>query len=223
MKSLKEIEQEFDVFFESLRYSRIDLDVGSSPTFANADYINKSNKTIVELKIINKEFFPKGGVIDSLNALILQPTNIDDKGLGQYTFELPKINREGKHDRFEEPLRRIIKKANKQIKQTKEYYDDNRFSGFVIIAQVGLTSLSTVVTAQLVRKIIQHEFSSINGAIICSPYEKNINPLTQETNPECVSVTNEANSHLRSKCVFIADSWIKFLESAGHPKTLQTK
>ena len=54
MLNLNEIESQFDFFMKSIGYNRVSEDVGFSPNFDNADYVNKVNKTIVELKILNK-------------------------------------------------------------------------------------------------------------------------------------------------------------------------
>ena len=110
----EQTENEFDNFFKQLSYSRIRDEVGENPKFANADYINKIEKIIIELKVLYKEHFPEGGVIDSLRALTIKPKTIDSKGYGQYTFTFPDKNREGRNDNFEEPLKRSLKKANKQ-------------------------------------------------------------------------------------------------------------
>ena len=64
MLNLNEIESQFDFFMKSIGYNRVSEDVGFSPNFDNADYVNKVNKTIVELKILNKDFFENGGDID---------------------------------------------------------------------------------------------------------------------------------------------------------------
>lgn len=215
--SIEKTEREFDNFMSKIGFTRVSQDVGNSPVFENADYVNKEKRIIVELKILNKEFFENGGVIDSLQSIIIKPVSIDERGLGQYTFQLPDINREGKHDNFEEPIRRIIKKANKQLKETKAYYFNNNESfNFILLAQVGLSSLSPEITSAVVRKILYHEFSSVDGVIICSPYGSLINPVTLKRNPECVSVTKEYDRIKKKMCMDIADLWISFYEQGGH-------
>jgi hypothetical protein len=211
------VENEFDRFMLELGYTRVSEDVGNSPNFKNADYVNKMDKSIIELKVLQKEFFENGGVIDSLNAIIINPINIDEKGLGQYEFTLPDINREGKHDNFEEPLRRVLKKANKQLKETKKYYfgDDTSF-GFVILAQVGFSKLGADITAMLVQKIVSQEFTSIDGTIICTPYHLSQNPTTLQVNPICISITNELDIIKKRKCMDVADKWVQFWERGGH-------
>ncbi len=211
------VEKEFDNFIMELGFTRVSQDVGASPNFQNADYVHKENKVVIELKVLQKDFFEKGGVIDSLNTIVVNPVDINEDGIGQYEFTLPDLNREGKHDNFEEPLRRIIRKANGQLKETrKHYFSDEKSYGFVILAQVGFKQLSPEMTAILVQKLLHHEFNWTDGVVICTPYHRSKNPFTLELNPECISVTYNADPEKRKLCVEIADRWVEFLEKGGH-------
>ena len=62
--SPEQIEKEFNIMFERIDYARVDEMVGKSPDFANADYINQKKNVVVELKVIDKDFFKEGGVVD---------------------------------------------------------------------------------------------------------------------------------------------------------------
>ena len=166
----EQTEKEFDLFFESIGFSRVSDDVGNSPSFQNADFVNKDKKIVVELKVLFKEHFDEGGLIYSLNAFIYIPKVIDESGLGQYSLTLSKKNREGKRDSFSEPIRRTLKKANKQLRETKQFYFEcTPATGYVFLAQTGLMSLSPGITGALVRKQLDDGFSQIDGAIICTP------------------------------------------------------
>ncbi len=217
-------EKEFDVFFRQIGYSRVSDDISGSPNFKNADYVNKLDRIIVELKVLEKEHFEHGGVIDCLNATIHQPKAIDEGGYGQYTFSIPKVNRKGKHDSFEEPLRKTLKKANRQLRETKAFYgsDENAlFTGYVMLAQTGLMSLSPEVTAAVVKKILSFEFSSIDGVIVCTPHGNLLNPLSATFNPICMSVTKNSKVHLQNQCMYIADAWCDFFGTQGHSGDFQ--
>lgn len=86
----EQTECEFDKFFDLLGFKRVINDVGESPAFENADYVHIGKHIVVELKVLFKEHFVNGGVIDSLNAIVVQPISIDNEGVGQYVFSLPK-------------------------------------------------------------------------------------------------------------------------------------
>lgn len=211
------LERKFDIFMSLIGFERVTDDIGVSPPFQNADYISKSDKIIVELKILDKEFFPEGGIIDSLNALIIKPVEINNNGTGIYNFTIPDLNREDKLDNFEEPLRRVLKKANRQIKQTASYYfgSNEDVIGIVILAQLGLRSLSPEITAAIVQKLISLEFSSIQGALVCTPIGSLVDLATQNLNPECASLSATTNPLVGEVVYLMGEQWIAFYENGG--------
>lgn len=209
-------EREFDRFFELLNYRRVQEDVGESPSFQNADFVHKEDRTIIELKVLFKEHFGDGGVIAPLNALILQPVSINAQGAGQYTFSVPDPTRVSTRDCFVEAIRRTLKKANKQLRDTRSFYfGDSSANGYVFLAQTGLESLSPEVVALVARNIVWREFSEINGVVVCTPHFRTRDPITLRHNPECVSVTNEKNLPRKRQCIRLADAWIEHFDKGG--------
>lgn len=219
MKTAETLEKEFDIFFGEIGFKRISDIVGASPDFSNADYINENQKIIVELKTIDKDFFENGGIIDSLNTFVMKPTNIDENGFGQYTFTFPDINREGKNDTLEEPLRRILKKANKQIRETKERLLKNEGIGFVMIALNMPSTINPEYISDIVSKILNEEFSSISGYIICTPTYFGHSSETGLFHPVCIpNVKLNSANFIQHNCYYIAEMWCKFVDNNGHPK-----
>lgn len=166
------LEKDFDNFFHQIGFTRVDKLVGKSPTFQNADYINKNYKIVLELKIIEKDYFKEGGIIDSLNAIVpAGPLPYTSDGLllpGLYTVTIPPLNREGKNDNFEEPLRRSIKKAKDQLKETRMELLKGEGYGIIVIALNMPTLLDIHSASRLVHKLVL-EFSSITGYLVCIP------------------------------------------------------
>ena len=82
-----------EAFFEQVLirfgFSRVSDDVGHNPTFNNADFVNKKSRTILEIKTLEKDFLPDGGVIPSIRALIMQPKFECQVGLCQYSIKFP--------------------------------------------------------------------------------------------------------------------------------------
>jgi len=217
MTDLEQVEKQFDRFAQQISFSRVSDDVGSSPRFSNADYVDKRRRIVIELKILDTEYFPRGGIIESMNSIIVQPTNINEDGTGQYEFLLPKLNREGKHDSFEEPLRRVLKKANKQIRETKEYYKySSENLGFLIIAQLGLQSLSPEVTVNLAHRLLIKEFSSIDGVLVCTPNGSLVDPTTIRSNPEAVNIGRSDKLNAYEIINRIGEQWLDFYLKGGH-------
>lgn len=214
---LVELESQFDQFMFSNDFARVSDDLGPSPSFANADYVHKGNNIVVELKILEKDFLEKGGFIDSLHTFVTRPKKIGDSGLGFYEFQLPITNREGTLDNIEEPLRRILKKANKQIRETKKYYFQGKLSfGFVLVAITGLDSVPPLMVTQVICKILNQEFSNIDGAIICKPFKSKIENSNLLREPECHSISKNLPQIKEDFCKEMANSWVNFLDSGGH-------
>jgi hypothetical protein len=172
MISASLLEEDFNTLFKLIGFNRVDEQVGKSPTFHNADYISRKSEMVVELKIIEKDFFKDGGMIDSLNAIVpAGPHPLTSDGLllpGVYNITIPSPNREGKHDNFEEPLRRSIKKANSQLKETRHELLEGKGYGVIVIALHMPTLIDIHSVTRLVDKLM-HEFTSITGYLVCAP------------------------------------------------------
>ncbi len=165
------LEQAFDNLFQQLGFERVDSIVGKSPTFQNADYFNQKYELVVELKIIEKDFFKEGGIIDSLNGFVPAGHPLIKDGTmlpGLYSVTIPPLNREGKHDNFQEPLRRSIKKAKDQLKETRQHLFNGKGYGFVIIA-LNMPMLIDIYSAEKLVNKLMNEFSSVTGYLVCIP------------------------------------------------------
>jgi len=168
MEDTANLERKFDDYFQSLGFSRVSEFVGESPGFENADYIRDCDRLVVELKILDKDYFPQVGIIDRFCAIVPAPVNVNPDGTGIYTVSMPKTNREGRGDTFEEPMRRVLKKANRQLKETNRVLFDTEGRGFVVIVMNGFRSLAPTVVARMVSELLAVEFSGISGYILCA-------------------------------------------------------
>jgi hypothetical protein len=172
MIGANEIEKQFDALFRSLGFVRVSELVGESPSFANADYIQEKDRLIVELKVLDKDYFEHGGIIDRFCALVPAPVNVQPNGTGLFKVTMPPPNREGRHDTFEEPLRRVLKKANRQLKETKEKLLNSEGRGFVVLVMNGLTAIDPPTVAMLASELLAAEFRSISGYVLCAKTPK---------------------------------------------------
>lgn len=217
MKTIEALELEFDEFFKGMTFERVSLFAGHSPNFKNADYIQTTNKLIFELKILDKNFFEGGGIIDRFHSLVPSPVNVDDKGLGLYEIKWPELNREKRFDTFEEPLRRILKKANRQLKETNEHYFKNSGTGFLCLAMHGFDSLHPATVNNLVQELLLQDFNAITGFILCMPtwgyYDSNGNLGHPVIYGSCAPGTSPI---VISQLQVIADNWVAFLENGRH-------
>jgi hypothetical protein len=177
MKTPDEVEREFDGFFRSIGFKRVSEVVGDSPDFENADYFDAERKMVVELKVLEKDYFKDGGIIDRFCALVPAPVSVNQDGTGIYTISMPSENREGRSDTFEEPIRRILKKANRQLKQTNARLLESEGLGFIVLVMNGFVSLDPPTVARMVSHLLDEGFSAISGYILYS-----VSP-----NPWCLS------------------------------------
>jgi hypothetical protein len=83
MKPASEVERGFDGLFRSLGFRRVSEIIGDSPTFANADYLHREDQLIVELKVLEKNYFECGGIIDRFCALVPAPVDVRPDGTGE--------------------------------------------------------------------------------------------------------------------------------------------
>jgi hypothetical protein len=81
---------------------------------------------------------------------------------------MPEPNREGRCDTFEEPMRRVLKKANRQLKETNRVLFGAEGRGFVVIVTNGFRSLAPTVVARMISELLAGEFSGISGYILCA-------------------------------------------------------
>jgi hypothetical protein len=160
------LEKRFDQFFEGLEFKRVTSTVGLSPDFRNADYMHEGMKVIVELKILEKDYFKNGGVIDRFHQLVVIPERVDKNGLGVYRTIMPPPGK----STFEEPLGQLLKGANRQLKETKQHIFKGQGYGFVLLALNKFRSLSPAKTFDLVCSTLEQKaFSSIDGFMLCTP------------------------------------------------------
>ena len=210
------IESEFDALFENIGYQRVDKYIGKSPTFSNADYIDFEKKVIVELKVLDKDFFAEGGVVDSLQMFIPVPKNIQKDGQGWYEFKMPELNRKGRPDTLEIPLTRIIKKANKQLKETNKELLNNEGHGFLIFAINMKTVIDPRIIQHLTINILKKEFHSVNGVIFCTPKIG----LVHENGffqPICLHCQDsDLPQSKEDELMKIVDEWCNFIDNDGH-------
>jgi len=219
MISESEREIEFDAFFAGIFFERISGIVGPSPDFYNADYINKADRIVVELKILEKDFFIEGGVIDRFHGFVPAPVHVNPGGRGQSTFRLPEINREGKNDTFEEPMRRILKKANRQIKETKKKLLGNSGIGFLMLAANAFRSLRPDWLSRMIGELLSEEFSSIDGYILCTPGWGLVPEGADQKSPICMpNVPYGCPATVKEKCFSIGEAWCRFSDFGGHKK-----
>lgn len=168
-KPVDQIEGDFDRFFKSIGFHRVEELTGRAPAFSNADYYSHNGPIVVELKVITKDYFEHGGFVNRLHAIVPVPVNVDSDGYGVYKVSVPHLEAGGKMDSLEPQLRRLLRKADVQISETVKHVLEGKGIGFVFIALHGFVSAHPSVVYNLLRELFQGgDYPNIAGFIVCS-------------------------------------------------------
>lgn len=140
-------------------------DFSTSVDFANADFWFEKDRVIIELKEIQTEFLDKNKerVQDLINKYVKED-NLSSKDIFFGNFSDSFWN---DYVRLVRPaISRTLKKANKQIKETKTCLEKPEARGIVVLVNDGFTSFSVQTVFGLVCNILLNSYSSIDGFIL---------------------------------------------------------
>ncbi len=136
----------------------------------NADYISSNKMFVIELKVLEKNYFPNGGLIERFRAIIPASREIYLKG-GITHFSVPPVNREGQLDNFEEPIRRILKKGNRQIRETKVVVNKEAYG--IMLFVLTTDAIHPDLYVDMIYSLLCQEFNSIDGFILVTTFAAN--------------------------------------------------
>ena len=156
------VEETWQNFIRSNGGQVISDKLGTSPNFYNADFLFTEDKIVLELKEIQTEFLDKK--LKELQIL-LEKYKIDSFK----TYEIENVPKEFviEYTKLVKPaIDRILKKANKQIRETKAYYGINENSGILIFVNDGFTAMNFDLILSLIARTLTHSYSSIDAFIL---------------------------------------------------------
>lgn len=138
---------------------------GTSVSFANADFWFDKPKVIIELKEIQTEFLDsnKDKIQDLINTHIKRnDLSLSDVFEGRFSNDFW-----NDYIRLVRPaISRILKKANKQIKETKVYLECPEARGLIVLVNDGFTAFSVKTVYGLICNILANSYSSIDGFVL---------------------------------------------------------
>lgn len=142
--------------------------LSKSPSFENADYIFEHEQVIMELKVIETEFTHSStfeiGYIKLLERLVKENPNWKPYlfgGDGKFPIWFYKD-----FIRLARPnISRVIKKANRQIRNTKLFFGYKISSGVLLFVNDGFTGITPDLVQALVSDILRTSYSSIDCCI----------------------------------------------------------
>lgn len=163
MKSCAD-ENTFNAFVVSVGGQRIDT-LHPKLTFLNADYIFPAEKIIIELKTLETEvqktdqFREKMGVVhrkmhEKFNKT---PMSLDPDVSAEYLKAFIEL--------FRAPLARIVKKANSQIKSTKQNLSYADHQGILLLINDSLKELTPRLMLATLARILNGSCSAIRAMI----------------------------------------------------------
>lgn len=161
------VEETFDeaiVFAGGVRVSTV---VGLTPDFENADYLFPKNEVVIELKEIQTDWPRLSEYQEKIGDLFCKCIATGRISMAHLDGSLP-MPRDVRRDFMQilrKPIKRILEKANRQIRNTHLSLAHRNGKGVVILVIDGLQSVAPVNTMALVTKILLHDYSSITAVI----------------------------------------------------------
>jgi hypothetical protein len=133
--------------------------------FENADFLFATAGAVIELKEIETEFSNAPGFLQRFDILMNRLVKEDPNwrpllfgGTGNYpTWFYPEFIRI-----FRPPISRILKKANRQIRETKIHFNIQKPSGILLFANDGFTAIGPNPICALASEMLMHSYSSID-------------------------------------------------------------
>jgi hypothetical protein len=140
--------------------------------FDNADYFFRAENVVAELKCFEKDLLQERDFITKVNSLWdgwVHKGIVRDVPAGSTftinTAALPLQCGREIYSLFKKPIEGAIKKASKQIKQTKEYLNVPNAASLLFLANDGNYSLESADIIYIASKILTHQFSTIDGFV----------------------------------------------------------
>jgi len=167
------VEPAFDRLIESVGGARVSSIVGSSPAFANADYVFSDAKIVVELKELTTDWPRLEDYQKRISDLWLRCELAGRLNVRHASGEQPvprDVRREFLH-LLRKPIKRVLEKANRQIKETHASLKHQSGLGVVLLVIDGLLTVAPRFLMALVSKILAHDYCSISGVVLITVNE----------------------------------------------------
>lgn len=176
-----EVEKTFDAFvrdFGGELVSELFVDRASKPQ--NADYFFGSRSIVAELKCVEKDYSTDPEVGNKTNLLIqkwlqaglIRPEHGILTGNGNLRFEtkdLPEPCAAEMFKLFVSPVEKLVTKANKQIKVTKQHFDLPEAQGLLILAVDGNYSMNPNMIIHALAHLLKNQHTGIDSFICFTP------------------------------------------------------
>lgn len=216
-----DIENTWRTFIRSIGGTVLEDTLPLPRNFENADFFFKEHQVVAELKEIETEF-SKGEYfhkkhIELLEKLVSLEPSWRPSLLGG-TTPYPDWYKKDFIRIFRPPLQRILKKANKQIRETKSFLGIHQPTGIILLANDGFNSLPPNIARGLIAEILKNSFSSIDCCIYITINQYIALPDSNE--PKLIwapMYSDRANESLVRFVDKLGENWLNYLETTIGP------
>ena len=218
------VEATWNAFANSIGGKRISELLPKSPDFDNADYLLEEAGVIAELKEVETEFSRTNAFRVCFDRLMKRLVAEDPEwrpvlfgGSGKYpTWFYPEFVRI-----FRPPISRVLKKANRQLRETKEHFQILGTTGVLLFVNDGFTSLGPDLVQSLACNLLTNSYSSIDSFVYLT-----VNRYVEIQGSDvprllwAPTYSDRATDELHAFINDLGRKWCKFLEAKIGPFTV---
>ncbi|ELV8657353.1 TPA: hypothetical protein RQJ75_004430 [Vibrio vulnificus] len=184
---LIDVEEELTLCVQAIGGRHVSDLVGHSPKFQNADYIFPEQKVVAELKSLDEDKILDERNIKKASELYLKDLNNNKAPVVVFgTVQLTTAGFseelvEGIKKLYKDPIQRLVKKANKQIRETKSELEVSNYKGLMLIANNNHSALDPDHANQILEEIFRKpDYSSINSVVYFSAGQTSVDSAGRE-------------------------------------------
>jgi hypothetical protein len=181
-----DVEKEFTDITSALGGSRVSDLVGTAPPFENADFIFTGHKVIAELKCLDEDKIVDERIILKASDLYSEELRggrapVVAWGTHQMTTQGFSASYTKKIiDLYKTPIQRQVKKANTQIKTTREKLNARDSAGLLIVANNSHSAIDPWHGWYILNELLKQElYSGINGAVYLTANQQIVHSESQ--------------------------------------------
>lgn len=210
------VEDTFHEFIREINETVVADELPGDPNFNNADYLLRSRSVVAELKEVTTEFLKTSGAREKQQELIKKLLE-NNPNWKPYLFGGTENYPDWfivEYLRIARPqITRILKKANKQIKDTKSYFNLPDAPGVLFFVNDGFTSITPDLAAGIACDALVNSYSSIDCFVYLTLNRYIV--LDGSNEPKLLwnpSYSSRADDSLVDYIDELGRKWFKFLD-----------
>ncbi|KOO13207.1 hypothetical protein AKJ18_19785 [Vibrio xuii] len=222
-----DVEVFIDGFIQSVEGQRIDDELPPEVNFNNADYVIHFAEHLIELKCLeDNQFQNRAFVRNVFNRLQEHWSYLDSE---EAKGKVPEIRARETLDKFTVELenamyariKKIITKANKQLRETKNYLGYENYSGTIWIVNENNIALSVKSLVNLVSRVLNGgSYSNIQSVVLSNV---NMHVASRSLNSPCLYwipiFRDDADENAQGLMYFLGQCWAIYL-AENYPRKI---